>query len=114
MDVLLVALPGHTKGHCGLAVRQEAMWLLHAGDAVFFRSELEDRPWMPTAARGYQWFMETSQTQRSRSLKTLRAVARDAVGDMQVICTHDPRGVDASAATVPTEATRRVAEGAGA
>lgn len=113
-DVLLVDLPGHTKGHCGVAVRQGAAWLLHAGDAVFFQSELEDRPSMPTAARGYQWFMETSQTQRRRSLKALRAVVRDAVGDVQVVCTHDPQGVDASPAIGLVEATKRVAAGAGA
>ena len=113
-DVLLVELPGHTRGHCGVAVRQGAGWLLHAGDAVFFRSELRDRPWMPTGARSYQWFMETSQVQRRRSLKTLRALVRDAAGDVRVVCTHDPRGVDASAAVGPAEVTRRAVEGAGA
>jgi len=95
-DVLLVELPGHTRGHCGVAVRQGAGWLLHAGDAVFFRSELREGGGMPTAARGYQWFMETSQRQRRRSLKALRALVRDAGGDVQVVCTHDPLGVDAS------------------
>ena len=113
-DVLLVELPGHTQGHCGVAVRQGAGWLLHAGDAVFFRSELQDRPWMPTGARGYQWFMETSQAQRRRSLKALRALVRDAAGEVQVVCTHDPRGVDASSATRPAEVTRRAVAGAGA
>ena len=96
VDVLLVELPGHTRGHCGVAVRQGAGWLLHAGDAVFFRSELRDAPTMPTGARGYQWFMETSQRARRRSLKALRALVRDAGGDVQVVCTHDPLGVDAA------------------
>lgn len=94
-DVLLVELPGHARGHCGVAVRQGAGWLLHAGDAVFFHSELEEMPHMPTAARGYQWFMETSQVRRRRSLKALRALVRDAGGDVRVVCIHDPRGVDA-------------------
>ena len=95
-DVLLVDLPGHTRGHCGVAVRQGAGWLLHAGDAVFFESELWDQPFMPTGARGYQWFMETSQVARRRSLRTLRDLVRDAGGDVRVVCTHDPHGVDAS------------------
>ena len=95
-DVLMVELPGHTRGHCGVAVRQGAGWLLHAGDAVFFQAELHDEPWMPTGARGYQWFMETSQVRRRRSLRALRELVRDAGGDVQVVCTHDPRGIDAS------------------
>ncbi len=39
--VLLVALPGHTHGHCGVAVRDGRRWLLHAGDAYYLRVELE-------------------------------------------------------------------------
>lgn len=94
-DVLLVSLPGHTRGHCGVAVRQGTRWLLHAGDAVFFGSELQAVPHMPTAARGYQWFMETSQRRRRQSLHALRALVRDHGSDVQVVCTHDPLGVDA-------------------
>ena len=92
-EILLVDLPGHTLGHRGVAIRTEDRWLLHAGDAVFFHSELDAQPAMPTAARGYQWFMETSQVQRRRSLKALRALVRDAGADVQVVCTHDPRGL---------------------
>jgi glyoxylase-like metal-dependent hydrolase (beta-lactamase superfamily II) len=94
-EILLVDLPGHTVGHRGVAIRTGDHWLLHAGDAVFFHSELDAQPTMPTAARGYQWFMETSQVQRRRSLKALRALMRNAGGDVQVVCTHDPRGVAA-------------------
>jgi glyoxylase-like metal-dependent hydrolase (beta-lactamase superfamily II) len=35
-DVVLVPLRGHTRGHCGVALRQPGgRWLLHAGDAYF-------------------------------------------------------------------------------
>ena len=40
-EVLLVPLPGHTRGHCGVAVRRPEDWLLHCGDAYFHRSEVE-------------------------------------------------------------------------
>ncbi len=30
----LVPLFGHTRGHCGVAVRTEQGWLFHAGDAA--------------------------------------------------------------------------------
>jgi glyoxylase-like metal-dependent hydrolase (beta-lactamase superfamily II) len=33
-QVLLVPLPGHTPGHCGVAVETEGGWLLHCGDAA--------------------------------------------------------------------------------
>ncbi|QRY85447.1 MBL fold metallo-hydrolase [Tsukamurella tyrosinosolvens] len=34
-DVVLVPLPGHTVGHCGVAVRHGGGWLLHTGDAGY-------------------------------------------------------------------------------
>lgn len=89
--VLLVWLPGHTDGHCGVAIQTGDTWLLHAGDAAFHHRELDPvQPATPTAARGYQWMMQTSQVRRRRSLKALRRVVRDHGDSVRVICTHDP------------------------
>jgi glyoxylase-like metal-dependent hydrolase (beta-lactamase superfamily II) len=33
-EMWLVRLSGHTRGHCGVAVRTEPGWLFHAGDAA--------------------------------------------------------------------------------
>lgn len=39
-DVLLIPLQGHTRGHCGVAVRRaDGGWLLHAGDSYFHQSK---------------------------------------------------------------------------
>ena len=90
-DIRLVPLPGHTHGHCGVAVQTEAGWLLHAGDAIFHHRELYDgAPRMPTLARSYQWFMEESQTHRRRSLHRLRGLAARHGTEVEIICTHDP------------------------
>ena len=43
-DILLVALPGHSVGHVGVAVRGETGWILHAGDAYYQRKHLFDPP----------------------------------------------------------------------
>lgn len=40
-DVLLVPLRGHSRGHCGVAVRDGESWFLHAGDSYFFHGEVE-------------------------------------------------------------------------
>ncbi len=39
-DVLLIPLPGHSRGHCGVAVRTGSGWLLHCGDAYFHHAEV--------------------------------------------------------------------------
>ncbi|MBE3066097.1 MAG: MBL fold metallo-hydrolase [Chloroflexi bacterium] len=33
-EVWLVPLPGHTSGHCGVALQTETGWIFHCGDAV--------------------------------------------------------------------------------
>ena len=89
--VSLVWLPGHSLGHCGVAIRDGDRWLLHAADAVFNHAELDVlNPRMPTGARLYQWMMETSQSKRRRSLHDVRRVVREHGDEVSVICTHDP------------------------
>ncbi|MGN6368020.1 MAG: MBL fold metallo-hydrolase [Phycisphaerae bacterium] len=42
VQVVLVPLPGHTRGHCGVAVEDApGHWVLHAGDAYYLRAELD-------------------------------------------------------------------------
>jgi hypothetical protein len=41
--ILLVPLAGHTLGHAGVAVEADGGWLLHAGDAYFYREEMRPR-----------------------------------------------------------------------
>ncbi len=33
-DFLFIPLPGHTRGHCGVAIGKPSNWLLHCGDAA--------------------------------------------------------------------------------
>jgi len=93
----LVWLPGHTPGHCGVAIDQDdGNWLLHAADAIFNLREIDpEDPRTPTGARLYQWLMETSQVQRRRSLAHLRRL-REEHDHIQIICTHDPAAFPAT------------------
>ncbi|HZH46827.1 MAG TPA: MBL fold metallo-hydrolase [Roseococcus sp.] len=88
--IRLVPLPGHTPGHCGIAVPQGDGWVLHAGDAIFMMSEL-DRPGdAPPLTLAYEALMEMDGAQRQSSAETLRAL-RDRVGaEVCILCTHDP------------------------
>lgn len=33
-SIFLIPLPGHTRGHCGVAIESEAYWLFNCGDAA--------------------------------------------------------------------------------
>jgi glyoxylase-like metal-dependent hydrolase (beta-lactamase superfamily II) len=45
-EILLISLPGHTRGHCGVAIETSSGWLFQCGDAAspFHReTDLHDR-----------------------------------------------------------------------
>jgi glyoxylase-like metal-dependent hydrolase (beta-lactamase superfamily II) len=85
-EVLLVPLFGHTRGHCGVAVRHGGRWLLHAGDAYYLRVELEraDHPVSALAAA-----RADDNTARVESLAALRRLARDHAADLDLLGYHD-------------------------
>jgi glyoxylase-like metal-dependent hydrolase (beta-lactamase superfamily II) len=90
-EVLLVPLPGHTRGHCGVAVRRADDWLLHCGDAYFHRSEVA--PGGGAAPKGlslFARFASVGGAERRANLARLRELARLAAGEVKLICSHDP------------------------
>ena len=86
VEAYLVPLFGHTLGHCGVAVRQADRWLLHVGDAYYLRVELtaDDHPVSKLAA-----LRAEDDTQRLRSLDSVRRLALDHAGEVEVFGYHD-------------------------
>jgi glyoxylase-like metal-dependent hydrolase (beta-lactamase superfamily II) len=91
-EILLIPLPGHTWGHCGVAVAEPGGgWLLHAGDAFFDRRELDPQhPRCRPGLRYYQLQMEVDRRARLRNQRRLRDLAREHDADVRIICAHDP------------------------
>ena len=103
--ILLVPLAGHTLGHAGVAIESDGGWLLHAGDAYFYRagdaaakSQLHAGPARVPAADGEGPRAEAEQpgaAARPRArprrrghhlLRARRRGVRDAVGASPRTC----------------------------
>jgi glyoxylase-like metal-dependent hydrolase (beta-lactamase superfamily II) len=90
-DILLVPLPGHTWGHAGVAIRRSEGWLLHAGDAYFYRGEVRGPKRACTPGlRGYQTMMEVSRDLRLTNQERVRKLSIEHRDDVRVLCAHDP------------------------
>lgn len=89
-DIVLVPLPGHTRGHTGVAVRSEQGWLLHCGDAYFFHGELERQPHMPAGLAVFEKLVETDKRARLYNLERLRQLNLNKEGEVRLFCAHDP------------------------
>jgi glyoxylase-like metal-dependent hydrolase (beta-lactamase superfamily II) len=90
-EILLVPLPGHTWGHAGVAIHRGDTWLLHAGDAYFYRGEMREAQRHCTPGlRAYQTMMEVSREQRFANQARLRNLSISERQRLTMICAHDP------------------------
>jgi glyoxylase-like metal-dependent hydrolase (beta-lactamase superfamily II) len=75
-DVLLIPLPGHTRGHCCVAVKappgSPTEWLLHCGDAYFHHTEKTNPREAPFALRAFQAAIAMDDAQRRANARRLR------------------------------------------
>jgi glyoxylase-like metal-dependent hydrolase (beta-lactamase superfamily II) len=93
-EILLIPLPGHTFGHTGVAVAQGDGWLLHCGDAYFFRGDVSTPPRCPTGLRIFQNLIQADGKLRQQNQERLRELARQHSADVTLICSHDPVELD--------------------
>ena len=88
--ILLVSLPGHTRGHTCVAVDAGRRWLLHCGDAFYHPSTISGEgriPWLLGA------FEKVAAFDRERVLDNhsrLTELYRRGEPDLFLICAHDP------------------------
>lgn len=106
-DLLLVPLQGHSRGHCGVAVRRPSGgWFLHAGDSYFSHGEKETPPRCPSGLAAFQSIVQMdknarlSNQQRLRHLHAEHGPGSGSPEEVTVFSAHDAREFDALAAVV--------------
>jgi glyoxylase-like metal-dependent hydrolase (beta-lactamase superfamily II) len=94
-EILMVPLAGHTLGHCGVAVRGEEGWLLHAGDVYFFRNEMAlDEYSCSPMLRAYQRLMAADNETRLINQRRLRELKRAHGREIRLFCAHDAKELE--------------------
>jgi glyoxylase-like metal-dependent hydrolase (beta-lactamase superfamily II) len=88
-EVALIPLLGHSAGHSAIAVRDGDGWILHCGDAYFFRGEVADPPSCPPALRMFQTAMAADNSARVSNQARLRELVRDHGDEVRIFCAHD-------------------------
>lgn len=93
-EILLVPLLGHSAGHCGVAVKNGAGWLLHAGDAYFSHRELDlVNPREPLGSGFFQRLRSVDNAARRDNVARLRQLRREHA-DVEVFCAHSARELE--------------------
>ncbi len=90
VDVRLIPLPGHTRGHCGVAVATDDGWLLQCGDAASCQHPATD---VHGSERGsyVMAFVPAWLTRRmvGPHVPRLRALVREHGAEIEAISGHD-------------------------
>ncbi|MDP2229132.1 MAG: MBL fold metallo-hydrolase [Moraxellaceae bacterium] len=90
-DILMVPLIGHTRGHCGIAVRTDNGWILHCGDAYFFHGQMDPaHPHHTPAMALFEKIVQTDKAARLQNLGRLLDLSRQHGGEVKLFCAHDP------------------------
>jgi glyoxylase-like metal-dependent hydrolase (beta-lactamase superfamily II) len=101
-EILLVPLPGHSWGHAGVAIPRGRRWLLHAGDAYFYRGEMRQAKRQCTPGlRAYQTMMEVSRDQRLANQARLRSLSIEQADSINILCAHDAVELERCVAGTP-------------
>ncbi len=95
-EILFVPMPGHTWGHAGIAIDTRGGWVLNAGDAYFYRRELDrDRRRCTPGLRFYQNLMEVDRRSRFANQERLRELKHDELARVRIFCSHDEKELEA-------------------
>ncbi|HKJ36223.1 MAG TPA: MBL fold metallo-hydrolase [Solirubrobacterales bacterium] len=90
VEVAIVPIAGHTRGHSAVAVRSGDGWLLHCGDGYFHRAEMEQPPEPPPGIKLFQSVVDLDRKQRLANQDRLRRLNSEHGSEIEIFCAHDP------------------------
>ncbi|MFE4911399.1 MBL fold metallo-hydrolase [Streptomyces sp. NPDC056652] len=88
--IVLISLPGHTRGHACFAVDTGTRWILHAGDAFYHPGTIDGRSRVPAALRGMENLVAFDRKRVRDNHARLAELRQRADPGLAIICAHDP------------------------
>jgi glyoxylase-like metal-dependent hydrolase (beta-lactamase superfamily II) len=88
--IVLVALPGHTRGHACVAVDAGHRWILHCGDSFYYRGTVDGRTPVPPVVRFSEPLMAMDRKRVRENHGRLAELYARGESDLFMISAHDP------------------------
>jgi glyoxylase-like metal-dependent hydrolase (beta-lactamase superfamily II) len=101
VELALVPLIGHSRGHTGVAINGGDGWLLHCGDAYFNHGEVQTPPSCPPVLRFFQNLAAADKRARKANRDRLCELASAHGDEVNLICSHDPHELEREQAKTP-------------
>lgn len=88
--IVLLSLPGHTRGHACVAVDAGHRWLLHCGDAFYHPSTIGGAGRIARPLGIFEKVVAFDRKQVRENHARLTELYRRAEPDLLLLCAHDP------------------------
>lgn len=88
--LVLVSLPGHTRGHACVAVDAGHHWILHCGDAFYHHGTLDGQSPVPRALTAMESVVAWNPKQVRDNHSRLTELYRRQEPDLLIVNAHDP------------------------
>ena len=82
---MIVALPGHTPGHLGIALKSQNQWLLHAGDSYYNQSVITHKK---NDFKLLAFFEKMAHMDYQTAQDTLQRI-QNLPSEIKTVCSHD-------------------------
>jgi glyoxylase-like metal-dependent hydrolase (beta-lactamase superfamily II) len=88
--IVLISMPGHTRGHACIAVDAGHRWVLHGGDAFYYRGTLDGHSRVPISLKLFERIVAfDSKRVRDNHARLAELYARKEP-DLFIVSAHDP------------------------
>ncbi|MCP9950886.1 MBL fold metallo-hydrolase [Actinomadura madurae] len=88
--IVLISLPGHSRGHAAVAVDAGDRWVLHAGDSFYHRAQISGSSRAPTALTVMERFIAHDWKKVRANHRRLTELSREADPGLLLVNAHDP------------------------
>ena len=88
--IVLISMPGHTRGHACVAVDAGHRWVLHAGDAFFHCGTLDGESRVPRIVTTWEALIAFDRKRVHDNHARLTELYRRGDADLFIVCAHDP------------------------
>lgn len=88
-EILIIPLPGHSRGHSAITVKEADGWLLHCGDAYFHRRQVATPAGCPPGLRAFQAIVGLERRRRLANEERLRELNERKGSEVRMFCAHD-------------------------
>jgi glyoxylase-like metal-dependent hydrolase (beta-lactamase superfamily II) len=88
--IVLIPMPGHTRGHAAVAVDAGHRWILHCGDTFYHPGSITGEARVPFVLRAQEELVAFDRKQVHANQERIAELYRRHDPDLLIVCSHDP------------------------